>query len=342
MAAIAASTALALPLALYANHRLGITKDLQGFRNSATSIRNYEAHLARYGGNFSLYHLLELADPDADAVHFEGRSWNYRAVKAEVDNLALGLVELGVKDRDIVSVFMSNSPEMVFLIYACIKLGAVPALINSHLRGATLLHCVKLVQSHLIVSTPDITAHAAEAAATLNGSVQTTSLNLGSFRTTAASANLLEFPSPSLDSSEQIKPAIRLLSDTALFIFTSGTTGNPKACSVKNALCSVVSCPTSADFPKGIEKPDPTYSPIRIYSCMPLFHGTTIFTGFCYAVGSGGCFCIGRKFSARNYWREVTEARATRILYVGELCRFLLATPEGKWDRKTPCKDGVG
>ena len=341
-AKVAASTALALPLALYANHRLGVTKDLQNFSAQKASLRNHQAHIARYAGNFSLYHLLELADPDADAIYFEGRSWNYRAMRAEVDNLALGLRELSVKDGDIVSIFMGNSPEMVFVVFACIKLGAVPSLMNSHLRGATLLHCVKLGESALIISTPDIAAHAAEASASLEGAVKTVSLNLGSFRNTPASPNVLPFPPPSLDSSEEIKPAVRAISDTAVFIFTSGTTGNPKACNVKNALITLTSCPTYADFPKAYDNPDPEYSPLRIYSCMPLFHGTTFFTGICYAVGTSSCFCISRKFSARNYWREVTEAKATRILYVGELCRFLLATPEGEWDRKHRVKTALG
>ena len=341
-ATIAASTALALPLALYANHKLGVSRDLQNLRAQKASLRNHAAHIARYGGNFSLYHLLELADPDADALYFEGRSWNYRAMMAEVDSLALSLRELDVKHGDVVSVFMSNSPEMVFIIYACVKLGAVPSLMNSHLRGPTLLHCVKLGGSTLIVSTPDIAAHAAEAAASLNGTVKTVSLNLGSFRSTPASANVIPFPPPSLNSSEMVKPAVQAMSDTAVFIFTSGTTGNPKACSIKNALLSITSCPTYADFPSAYNKPDPRYQPTRIYSCMPLFHGTTFFTGVCYAAGTSGCFCIGRKFSARNFWREVTEAKATRILYVGELCRFLLASSESEWDRKHRVKTALG
>lgn len=339
---MAASTALALPLALYANHRLGITRDLQNIRAQKASLRNHAAHIARYGDNFSLYHLLELANPNADALYFEGRSWNYRAMRAEIDNLALSLRELEVKHGDVVSVFMSNSPEMVFIIYACVKLGAIPSLMNSHLRGPTLLHCVMLGGSRLVVSTPDIASHAAEAVASLNGSVKVVSLGLGSFKSTLPSPNVMQFPLPSFNCSEVIKPAVQAMSDTAVFIFTSGTTGNPKACSVKNALLTVTSCPTAADFPEAYDKPDPQYQPTRIYSCMPLFHGTTFFTGICYAVGTSGCFCIGRKFSARNFWREVTEAKATRVLYVGELCRFLLASPENGWDRKHHVKTAVG
>jgi len=75
---------------------------------------------------------------------------------------------------------------------------------------------------------------------------------------------------------------------------------------------------------------------------MPLFHGTTFFTAMCSSVGTSGCFCLGRKFSARNFWKDVTESRSTRILYVGELCRFLLATPPGEYDRKHGCIVAMG
>lgn len=63
-----------------------------------------------------LYRMLELADPNADAIWFEGRTWNYRAMKQQVDELALGFHELGVKNGDIVAVFMANSPEMAFTV----------------------------------------------------------------------------------------------------------------------------------------------------------------------------------------------------------------------------------
>jgi acyl-CoA synthetase (AMP-forming)/AMP-acid ligase II len=48
----------------------------------------------------------------------------------------------------------------------------------------------------------------------------------------------------------------------------------------------------------------------------------------------GGCFILLRRFSSRNFWRDCYESKATRILYVGELCRYLLATPESEYDKR--------
>jgi len=258
---------------------------------------------------------------------------------------------------------MTNSPEMVFTIYALSKLGAVPALINSALRGMriralaprdhfeetdadisspddTLIHCVKLPQAKLIISTPDLAPFAATAAQSLDGALQTVSLNLGSFRTLPTSpmpANIVECPLPDPTKANSIIPPPRAISDVGALIYTSGTTGKPKACSVKNAMICATSCATASDTS------DPKkYFPVRTYSCMPLFHGTTFFIGLCYSVGNSGCFCMARKFSARNFWKDVTESRATRILYVGELCRYLLATPPGEYDRQHRCMVAAG
>jgi acyl-coenzyme A synthetase/AMP-(fatty) acid ligase len=52
----------------------------------------------------------------------------------DVDLLAIILYQRGISSGDFVSIFMTNSPEMVFTICAVSKLGAVPALINAALR----------------------------------------------------------------------------------------------------------------------------------------------------------------------------------------------------------------
>lgn len=352
MATLAASAAAAAAGLLYANHALGVSRDISQYRLDASFTKRFPEFIDSLGPQSPhLYRMLELADPTADALWFEGRTWNYRAMKQQVDELAAGLHQtLNVRNGDIVAVFMTNSPEMVFTVYALTRLGAAPALINNALRDETLLHCVRLPASTLILTTPDLAAHAASAARSLGGGteIKTVRLNLGSFRTTAAP--ILDntdgindpnntkgivmdfpFPDPSSSSTAVLLPPTppKSLASVAALIYTSGTTGKPKACRVKNALVCAVSCRSSIDH----TDPQKYLDGLRIYSCMPLFHGTTFFTGLCYSAGNSACFCLARRFSARNYWKDVHESRATRILYVGELCRFLLATPPTPYDR---------
>lgn len=340
MATIAASTAAAAGLLYYADRSLGVSKDITQYRRETASIARFPVFLSKLGPNSPhLYRMLELADPTADSLWFEGRTWNYRAMKAQVDEMAVGLhKDLGVRDGDIVAVFMTNSPEMLFTVFALARLGAAPALINNALRDDTLLHCVRLPASSLILCTPDLATHAASAAKSMGGSVKTVRLNVGSFRYTplpsSSGGEIVDFPFPDPTTSPSptsILPPTppKTLASVGALIYTSGTTGKPKACSVKNALICAVSSTSSADA----ENPAKYLSTLRTFSCMPLFHGTTFFTGLCYSVSQSGCFCLARRFSARNFWKDVAESRATRILYVGELCRFLLATAPSPFDR---------
>ncbi|KAH0830910.1 hypothetical protein AYO21_11555 [Fonsecaea monophora] len=347
MASIAASTAAAAGLLYYADHRIGVSRDIRQYRQEQSFVKRLYQFADKLGAQSPhLYRMLELCDPNADALWFEGRSWNFRALKAQVDELALGLSQgLGVKDGDIVAVFMTNSPEMVATIYALTRLGAAPALINSALRDDTLLHCVRLPNSPLILSTPDLAGYAASAAQSMDGGqVKTVRLNLGSFRPTplpSDKGSIMEFPfpDPSISPSSALPPTPpKNMSSVAALIYTSGTTGKPKACSIKNSLICAVACTSSADA----SNPKKYLQGLRTYSCMPLFHGTTFFTGLCYSAGQGGCFCLARKFSARGFWKDVHESRATRVLYVGELCRFLLTTPAGPYDRNHNVKVALG
>jgi acyl-CoA synthetase (AMP-forming)/AMP-acid ligase II len=189
---------------------------------------------------------------------------------------------------------------------------------------------VQLPGANLILTTPDLSSFAASAAKSLGGSIRTVALNLGSFPSLhALPEDVATFQQQNTTEAEPIISPPRTLASPAALVYTSGTTGKPKACSVKFALVAAVSCPSVADT----QNPK-KYLPVRTYSCMPLFHGTTLFTGLCYSVGTSGCFCLSRKFSARTFWKEVYFSRATKILYVGELCRFLLATPRGDWDTR--------
>jgi len=127
-------------------------------------------------------------------------------------------------------------------------------------------------------------------------------------------------------------PATGTLKDLAVLIYTSGTTGKPKACACRNHLLMVTSTPLTLD----VRNPK-TYFPLRTYSPLPLFHGTAFFTGVCYSFGTSSTLCLARKFSSSRFWKDVSDSRATRVLYVGELCRYLLLAPPSPYDKSHNC-----
>ena len=116
---------------------------------------------------------------------------------------------------------------------------------------------------------------------------------------------------------------------TALYIFTSGTTGLPKAAVVSNRRYLL----TSTLSHRGGLLCDENDC---IYLCLPLYHGTGLFLGVGASFMSGASMFVRRKFSASKFLPEVREYGATCFIYIGELCRYLLHTPEQEDDYKTP------
>ena len=65
---------------------------------------------------------------------------------------------------------------------------------------------------------------------------------------------------------------------------------------------------------------------------MPLYHGTGGQSALCNIM-SGVTLAIGKGFSVRNFWKDVRDSKATFIVYVGEMARYLLAAPPSPLDR---------
>jgi citronellyl-CoA synthetase len=115
------------------------------------------------------------------------------------------------------------------------------------------------------------------------------------------------------------------LGDTALHIFTSGTTGMPKAAIVSNRRLLLLG-KLAAIGGLRCDLND------CIYLCLPLYHGTGLFLGVGAAYATGASMVIRRKFSASNFLPDVREYGVTHFIYIGELCRYLLAVPEKEDD----------
>jgi acyl-CoA synthetase (AMP-forming)/AMP-acid ligase II len=113
--------------------------------------------------------------------------------------------------------------------------------------------------------------------------------------------------------------------DAALLIFTSGTTGLPKAAIVGWGRVRRGTLMAADLIP--IRKQD------TLYTSMPLYHASAALLGLCSVLKAGASVCIGKKFSHTKFWPEVRSSKATIIQYVGETCRYLLAAPKSDLDK---------
>ena len=90
------------------------------------------------------------------------------------------------------------------------------------------------------------------------------------------------------------------IGETAFYIFTSGTTGLPKAAVLSNRRYLISADMAAIAGFKATEQD-------RLYICLPLYHGTGLMIGVGAVIASGASMFVRRKFSASNFLSEVRE-----------------------------------
>lgn len=122
--------------------------------------------------------------------------------------------------------------------------------------------------------------------------------------------------------------------DLFMLIFTSGTSGNPKAVRCTHAKVAIPGVMLAQRFGLG-----PTDT---CYLSMPLFHSNAIMAGWAPAVAAGASIALRRKFSASGFFGDIRRFGATYANYVGKPLSYVLATPEKPDDADNPLRVAYG
>jgi acyl-CoA synthetase (AMP-forming)/AMP-acid ligase II len=258
------------------------------------------------------------ADPEAQT------EWTYAEAYEMVLKYARWLKEAhGVKTKEIIAMDFKNNPPFIWMWFALWSIGAIPAFINSNLRDAAFIHCVKISTTRLLILDPELVDVLSDEVIqqfqpdSKGKAVETVVLDSAVQRLIASQT---PYRAPDEDRSGV------LISSTAILIYTSGTTGLPKAANV------AWSKPFSglSFFPRllGMTMED------RYYTSMPLYHSSGSFLGVCQVLGPGATIIVGPRFSPRTHMKWISETGATMVQYIGEMCRYMVSSPPTPWDRK--------
>ncbi len=255
--------------------------------------------------------------PDRPALTGDDSALTYGELAALSRRYSRWALDHGLRSGDRVALMMDNHPDYVAIWIGLSRIGVVVALINPRLLGASLVHCISVAASDCVI------VDAANLGVLVGALGSGPALRVyvhgekhGEFE--RIDAAIERFPARPLGAEEGERPS---LSDVALLIFTSGTTGMPKAALVSHYRIVMWSEWFAGIIDARVED--------RLYDCLPLCHSVGGVVGIGSALVVGASVIVRRNFSATRLWADVIAARATIFLYIGEPCRYLLAV-QGK------------
>jgi len=271
------------------------------------------------------------------ALIFEDKALTWSELNAAANRYASAMKAEGLIGGDNVSVMMENRVEFLALLMGLNKIGVTAGLLNTNLTGKSLIHCITLTQSKKCIFGEEVVDSVQDVYAELP-------LEQGQDFLFLADAGKQTAPQWSKDldplvaaanADNPVETTAMTLGDIAFYIYTSGTTGLPKAAVISNRRYLV-----SADMAGAGGLRCKTND--RIYLCLPLYHATGLLLGVGSALATGASMFVRRKFSASNFLKEVRQHHCTHMIYIGELCRYLVNSEAKADDAKNPLRSIMG
>jgi fatty-acyl-CoA synthase len=249
--------------------------------------------------------LLERAGDDHLGLVFEDRRWTWAEIVQECADRT-PLLRPGMH----VGLLLDNLPDYVFWLGACALKGAALVGINPTRRGAQLEADVGHTDIDLLVTE----ARHRDA--------------VGSFEHVLVEDLQLPTGVPL-----EVDPSVQE-STTLLLLFTSGSTGAPKAVVCTSGRYARLAGNGTALF--GLTRED------VLYQSMPMFHGNALMTSIAPATALGATVVLRRRFSASEFLPDVRRHGCTFFNYVGRSLAYVLATPPTEHDADNRLRLGFG
>jgi crotonobetaine/carnitine-CoA ligase len=256
------------------------------------------------------------ADHDRPFVKCSAQWRTFGQVEDAAERLACGLARLGVGKGDRIGIISANRDELIDLVFACAKLGAVEVPFNTFLKGDFLSY--QIADADLAAIVVDESGQRALAAVFGDVGVPTV-IVLDAAGPVLPAARMLSFAD--LVNGPLARDPVEVTeSDMLAILYTSGTTGNPKGCMLPHG--QFLNAPKHHFDDERIIPGD------RIFCAFPFFHGTAQVQAMMMSLTGPCSFILKQAFSASTFLREARAEGATRVLGVGAMAAAILAQPE--------------
>ncbi|ALG85606.1 AMP-binding protein [Gordonia phthalatica] len=267
--------------------------------------------------------LQDRRDDDATALLFQDRAWTWREYVAECAIRAAVLTALRAEAPGEapwhVGVLMDNEPEYLFLIGGAALAGATIVGVNPTRRGNELRTDITRTDTQVVLVDD---AHL-DLVDDIAGEVPVVRVAGDDYRALlddAAATTAADWTDRSIQN------------HNLLLLFTSGSTGAPKAVRCSSARLAAIGVLNV----HGITPDDVAYN------AMPLFHGNAIMSAWAPIAAVGGTYALRSKFSASGFLPDIQRFKATFFNYVGRSLAYILAQPEKPEEKDNQLRFGWG
>jgi len=263
---------------------------------------------------------------DTPFILFEDQAISFAEMNARANRVAHAAQAAGLAKGDVVALLMLNRPEFVMTWLGLAKVGVVTALLNTSATGEVLGHALRQVDARALIVGSELAATVASMAPDTLPALVFEQSETGEDR---SAHGWRDFDAAMAEASSDNPPRSArdgvVLADPLYLIFTSGTTGLPKA-----ARMSHMRFLNAGEMMTGLME----FGAGDVFYCvLPLYHGAGGMVVPSVALATGRPFVLRRKFSRSGFWPDVRRHRITAVYYIGEIVRYLLAGEPAPDDR---------
>ncbi len=253
--------------------------------------------------------------PDKTAIVFKDRRLTYRELNQRVNQLAHGLLDLGLKKGDKLSIMLNNCSEWIEIAIACGKTGVIAVPINFRFTGQEVEHCVNDSDSRFIIVGEEFLPVIEPVKENFTHVASDNYIVVGE----NATEQFQEYEA-FIASYPDWEPDIEILESDILYIgYTSGTTGKPKGAMFSHRSRLFMQGYSAAEFQLGP-------SDIQLL-VMPLFHSNGLVFGL-MGCTMGGTVVITQPFDPVEFLSLIEQEKVNYVSVVPTILNIIFSFPE--------------
>ena len=269
----------------------------------------FEEQAARLGGHTALI--------------YEGQAVSWRELEERSAHYARIALASGLQPGDVGAVMIENRPEFFYAWLGLTRIGVIAGLLNTSALGTALAHALRATSAKLLFIGDECMKQLCD---TENLPLEAlTIVRIPDAATPSPAKHPRALDVDGIDTSSVTVDELRGLrsginnNQPCFYIFTSGTTGLPKAALINHGRFLSVGAGWSSVV--DLSEKD------VFYCSLPLFHGSALMSLYSTALHVGAAMLIRRRFSVSQFWPDVQRWHVTVFQYVGEVVRYLVNVP---------------